>query len=176
MKFTETELKGAFIIDFEKREDERGFFARSFCADEYIEHGMNPTVAQCNFSRSEKKHTLRGFHFQVAGAEEAKSVRCVKGKILDVIIDLRKNSQTYGQHIAVELSAQNYRMLYVPENFAHAFITLEDHCEVFYLVSNFYSLGSERGIRWNDPAFDVNWPTNSPILSEKDATHENFEL
>lgn len=176
MKFIETAIRDAYIIEAEKHQDERGFFTRAFCADEYIMHGLNPTVAQCNLSRSEKKHTLRGFHYQVKGAEEAKSVRCIKGRILDVIIDLRKNSPTFLRHIAVELSADNYRMLYVPENFAHAFITLEDHTEVFYLVSEFYSPGKERGIRWNDPLFRIDWPTDTPILSEKDRNHEDFVI
>ena len=176
MKFIETAIRDAYIIEAEKHHDERGFFTRAFCADEYIMHGLNPTVAQCNLSRSEKKFTLRGFHYQVEGAEEAKSVRCVKGRILDVIIDLRKNSPTFLRHIAVELSADNYRMLYVPENFAHAFITLEDHTEVFYQVSEFYSPGKERGIRWNDPLFRIVWPTDTPILSEKDRNHEDFVI
>ncbi len=176
MKFIETKFGEAYIIEPEKHQDERGFFTRAFCADEYIAHGLNPTVAQCNLSRSEKKHTLRGFHYQAGIAAEAKSVRCVKGRILDVIIDLRKNSPTYLQHLAVELSADNYRMLYVPEHFAHAFITLEDQTEVLYMVSEFYSPENERGIRWNDPLFQIKWPTDTPILSEKDKSHEDFVI
>lgn len=176
MKFIETAIRDAYIIEPEKLQDERGFFTRAFCADEYIMHGLNPTIAQANLSRSDKKYTLRGFHYQSAGAEEAKSVRCIKGRILDVIIDLRKNSPTYLKHISVELSADNHRMLYVPENFAHAFITLEDNTEVFYLVSEFYSPGKEKGIRWNDPLFQIKWPTDQPILSDKDQNHEDFEI
>ncbi|WKN31817.1 dTDP-4-dehydrorhamnose 3,5-epimerase [Porifericola rhodea] len=175
MIFTETKLAGAFIIDLKKIEDERGFFSRAFCAEEYKEHGLNPTVAQANLSRSEKKYTLRGFHYQVEGAEEAKTVRCIKGKILDVIIDLRKDSPTYCQHIAVELSETNHRALYVPEHFAHSFITLEEHSEVYYLVSNFYAPGKEKGIRWNDPHFKIDWPTEYPIVSDKDQNHPDFQ-
>ncbi|MFP4504368.1 MAG: dTDP-4-dehydrorhamnose 3,5-epimerase [Cyclobacteriaceae bacterium] len=175
MIFTETKLAGAFIIDLKKIEDERGFFSRAFCANEYKEHGLNPTVAQANLSRSEQKYTLRGFHYQVEGAEEAKTVRCLKGSILDVIIDLRKDSPTYLQHVAIELSDKNHRALYVPEHFAHAFITLEEACEVYYLVSNFYAPGKERGIRWNDPQFDIDWPTDEPVVSEKDAKHPDFQ-
>lgn len=174
MIFTETKLKGAFIIDLKKIGDHRGFFARAFCQNEYKEHGLNPTVAQANLSRSQEKHTLRGFHYQVDGAEEAKSVRCIKGSILDVIIDLRKDSPTYCEHVAVELSAENHRTLYVPEGFAHSFITLEEDCEVFYLVSEFYAPGKEKGIRWNDPLFNVEWPTDNPVLSEKDANWPDF--
>lgn len=174
MIFTETHLKDAFIIDLDKKGDDRGFFARAFCANEYEEHGLNPNVAQCNMSRSSQKYTLRGFHYQIEGAEEAKSIRCMKGKILDVIIDLRKDSPTYCQHVAVELSEENHRMLYVPESFAHAFITLEEDCEVFYMVSNFYAPGKERGIRWNDPAIGVEWPTDQPVLSEKDQNWPDF--
>lgn len=175
MIFTETKLAGAYIIDLKKIEDERGFFSRAFCANEYKEHGLNPNVAQANLSRSEEKYTLRGFHYQIEGAEEAKTVRCIKGKILDVIIDLRKDSPTYCQHIAVELSEQNHRALYVPEHFAHSFITLEAHSEVYYLVSNFYAPGKERGIRWNDPSFNIDWPTRQPIVSEKDQSHPDFQ-
>jgi dTDP-4-dehydrorhamnose 3,5-epimerase len=174
MIFTETKLKGAFIIDLKKIGDHRGFFARAFCQNEYKEHGLNPTIAQANLSRSQEKYTLRGFHYQIDGAEEAKSVRCIKGTILDVIIDLRKDSPTYCEHVAVELSAENHRVLYVPEGFAHSFITLEEDCEVFYLVSQFYSPGKEKGIRWNDPLFKVEWPTDHPVLSDKDANWPDF--
>lgn len=174
MKFTETELKGAFILDLEKREDPRGFFARTFCANEFKQQGLNPNVAQANMSLSKQKYTLRGMHYQADGAEEAKLIRCTKGSILDVILDLRKNSPTYCQHIKVELTESNYRMLYVPEGFAHGFITLEDNIEVMYLVSQFYTPGRERGIRWDDPLFKIQWPTSNPILSEKDAEHPNY--
>ena len=175
MIFTETKLSGAYIIDLKKLEDERGFFARAFCTDDFEKHGLNPVTAQCNLSRSEKKYTLRGFHYQTGDAQEAKTVRCIRGRILDVIIDVRKDSPTYCQHVAVELSADNYRSLYVPEGFAHSFITLEDRCEVYYHVSQLYTPGQEAGIRWNDPQFDIEWPTDQPILSEKDQHWPDFK-
>jgi dTDP-4-dehydrorhamnose 3,5-epimerase len=174
MIFTETKLKGAFIIELQKREDERGFFARTYCANEFSQHGLSTHMPQSNMSLSKKKNTLRGMHFQVDGAEEAKLIRCTKGAILDVIIDIRKNSPTYCEHISVELTAENYRQLYVPEGFAHGFITLTDDVEVAYQVSQFYTPGKERGIRWNDPLFAIQWPTLSPLVSEKDAEHPDF--
>jgi dTDP-4-dehydrorhamnose 3,5-epimerase len=174
MIFTETKLKGAFIIDLEKREDERGFFARTFCAEEFKKHGLNTYMPQSNMSLSKYKNTIRGMHYQIDGAEEAKLIRCTKGAILDVIIDIRKDSPTYCQYISVELTEKNYRMLYVPEGFAHGFCTLVDNVEVSYQVSQFYTPGKEKGIRWNDPTFGINWPTDNPILSEKDATHPDF--
>lgn len=174
MLFTETKLKGAFIIDLEKRVDERGFFARSFCANEFEKHGLNTVMPQTNMSLSKFKNTIRGMHYQIDGAEEAKLIRCTKGEILDVIIDIRKNSPTYCQHISVELSDENYRMLYVPEGFAHGFLTLTDNVEVNYQVSQFYTPGKEKGIRWNDPLFAINWNIENPIISEKDAIHPDF--
>lgn len=174
MIFTETKLKGAFIIDLEKREDHRGFFARTFCANELKQYGLNPNVAQANMSLSKEKHTLRGMHYQIDGAEEAKLVRCTKGALLDVIIDLRKSSPTYLEHIKVELNENNYKMLYVPEGFAHGFITLVPNVEVTYMVSQFYAPGKEQGIRWNDPLFKIEWPTDKPVLSEKDAEHPDY--
>ena len=127
-------------------------------------------------SLSRPKFTLRGMHYQIDGAEEAKLIRCTKGKILDVIIDIRKNSETFGKHIAVELSEENYEMLYVPEGFAHGFMTLVENCEVSYQVSQFYSPGKERGIRWNDPMFNIQWPSQNPVISEKDAVHPDFKI
>lgn len=174
MIFTETKLKGAFIIDLQKREDERGFFARTYCADEFAKHGLSINMPQSNMSLSKQKGTLRGMHFQVDGAEEAKLIRCTRGAILDVIIDIRKDSATYCEHISVELTDENHRMLYVPEGFAHGFITLVDNVEVAYQVSQFYTPGKEKGIRWNDPLFGIQWPTDSPIISEKDAVHPDY--
>lgn len=174
MLFTETKLKGAFIIDLEKRQDERGFFARTYCADEFAKHGLHTSMPQSNMSLSKFKDTIRGMHYQIDGAEEAKLIRCTKGGILDVIIDIRKSSATYCQHIAVELTEENHRMLYVPEGFAHGFITLTDDVEVSYQVSQFYTPGKEKGIRWNDTVFGIQWTTNSPIVSEKDAVHPDF--
>ncbi len=175
MKFTETKLKGAYIIDLEKREDSRGFFARTFCADEFARVGLKGQWVQGNMSLSKTKYTLRGMHYQTGGAEEAKLIRCTRGSIWDTIIDLRKNSATYCQYISVELTSDNYTMLYVPEGFAHGFITLEDNIEVSYQVSQFFTPGKEKGIRWNDPLFGIKWPSFSPILSEKDAEHPDFE-
>lgn len=174
MLFEKTSLKGAFIVDLNRIEDDRGFFARTFCANEFQEHGLNTEFVQANMSLSREKYTLRGMHYQVEGAEEAKLVRCTKGSILDVIIDIRKDSDTYCQYLSVELTDSNYRMLYVPEGFAHGFITLEDNIEVTYMVSNFYTPGKERGIRWNDPLFGIEWPTASPLLSPKDANHPDY--
>ncbi len=202
MLFTETKLKGAFLIEPEKLEDERGFFARSFCAREFEEHGLNPRVVQCNISYNVRKGTLRGMHYQVAPYEEAKLVRCTTGGIYDVIIDLRPNSNTYCQWIGFELSsprsplptncsplaahssqptahcspltAHCYRMLYVPEGFAHGFLTLQDNTEVFYQMSEFYAPDTARGLRWNDPAFGIEWPLEPAVLSEKDRNYPEF--
>ncbi len=174
MKFTETKLKGAFIIELEPFIDLRGSFARTFCANEFGAHGLNTVLPQSNLSISKPKYTLRGMHYQIDGAEEAKLMRCQKGAILDTIIDIRKDSATYCQHIQVELTDKNNTMLYVPEGFAHGFITLEEDCEVFYQVSEFYTPGKEKGIRWNDPLFGISWPTNQPVLSDKDAIHPDF--
>ena len=174
MKFTETKLKGAFIIELEPFVDLRGSFARTFCAKEFAAHGLNSVMPQSNLSISQPKYTLRGMHFQQDGAEEAKLMRCQKGAILDTIIDIRKDSETYCQHIQVELTDNNNTMLYVPEGFAHGFITLEENCEIFYQVSEFYSPGKESGIRWDDPMFDIEWPSSNPVLSEKDTEQPDF--
>lgn len=174
MIFTETILPQAYIIDLEKREDERGFFARTFCANEFAALGLKSNFVQTNMSLSTQKGTLRGMHYQIDGAEEAKLIRCTRGAILDVIIDIRPHSPTYCRHIQVELSQDNYRMLYVPEGFAHGFLTLTPDVEVTYQVSQFYTPGKEKGIRWNDPLFGIAWPVEHPILSEKDAAHPDF--
>lgn len=174
MKFTETKLKGAFIIELEPFKDLRGSFARTFCANEFGAHGLNTNMPQSNLSISHPKYTLRGMHFQMDGAEEAKLMRCQKGAILDTIIDIRKDSETYCQHVQVELTDKNNTMLYVPEGFAHGFMTLEEDCEVFYQVSQFYTPGKESGIRWNDPLFGISWPTDQPVLSDKDAIHSDY--
>ena len=172
MIFIETELKGAFIIEPEQLEDERGFFARTFDQKEFEAHGLNPRVAQCNISFNRKKGTLRGMHYQIAPYEEAKLVSCSRGAIHDVIIDLRPNSPTLKQWIAVELTAENRRMLYVPEGFAHGFQTLEDNTEVFYQMSEFYHPECAKGVRWDDPAFGIEWPrVEKRIISEKDLCH-----
>lgn len=168
MIFTETKLKGAYIIDIEPVEDERGFFARSWCRKEFIELGLNPSQVQCNISYNKRKGTLRGMHYQAAPHQEAKVVRCTKGIIYDVIVDLRANSETFRQWTGVELSMENRRMLYVPEEFAHGFLTLEDDTEVYYQMSEFYFPECARGIRWDDPLFGILWPVKDPIISDKD--------
>ena len=176
MIFRETKLKGAFIIEIEKREDERGFFGRSWCANEMKEHGLNVNIRQANISFNKAKGTLRGMHYQIAPHQEAKLVRCSRGSIYDVIIDLRKNSPTFKQWIGVELTQDNYKMLYVPEDFAHGFITLEDNCEISYLMSEFYVPGAGATIRWNDPLFNIEWPIVPKVISEKDRFQHNFIL
>ncbi|MGV2829103.1 dTDP-4-dehydrorhamnose 3,5-epimerase [Myxosarcina sp. GI1(2024)] len=168
MKFTETKLQNAFIIDIEPRQDHRGFFARTFCAEEFQEHGLKPVVAQCNMSFNYKRGTLRGMHYQVYPATEAKLIRCIRGAIYDVIIDMRPNSPTYLQHIGVELSADNRRALYVPEMFAHGYQALTDRSEVTYQVTEFYTPGTERGLRYDDPTFEIEWPEPVSEISEKD--------
>jgi dTDP-4-dehydrorhamnose 3,5-epimerase len=175
MQFTETKLKGALILDLEYREDDRGCFARTFCAQEFEAQGLKPTVAQCNLSFNHKAGTLRGMHYQVAPAAETKLVRCVRGAIYDVIIDLRPSSPTYMQHIGVELSEDNRRALYVPELFAHGYQTLTDGAEVSYQVGEFYTPGYERGIRYDDPAFGIEWRSPITVISAKDAAWAPFE-
>jgi dTDP-4-dehydrorhamnose 3,5-epimerase len=170
MKFTETKLKGAFAIDLDERSDNRGFFARTFCMKEFIEHGLKPTVAQCNLSFNHKKGTLRGMHYQSPPATETKLVRCTQGAIYDVIIDMRPDSPTYLSHIGIELSAENRRALYVPDLFAHGYQTLTSEAEVVYQVSEFYTPGYEKGLRYNDPALAIEWPLPVSEISPKDAT------
>lgn len=174
MIFEETFLKGAFVIHLEKVEDERGFFARSYCQKEFENHGLTSQIVQANASYNKKKGTLRGIHYQISPHEETKLVRCTSGAIYDVIIDLRKDSPTYKQWYGIELTAKNHTMLFVPESFGHGFQTLADHTEVTYLVSQFYTPGSERGIRWNDPLFDIRWPIGVQVISSKDAHWEDY--
>ena len=176
MLFTETKLLSAYVIELQKIEDARGFFARTWCQKEFAAYGLNPNVMQCNMSFNPKQGTLRGMHYQVAPYEEAKLVRCIKGAIYDVIIDLRPDSPTFMQWLGIELTADNRKMLYVPEGFAHGFQTLCDNTEVFYQVSQFYQPGAEHGIRWNDPAFGIIWPeTEHRQLSIKDQNWPAFE-
>jgi dTDP-4-dehydrorhamnose 3,5-epimerase len=173
--FKETRLKGAYIIEVECLDDERGFFARTFCQKEFEQHGLNSSVVQCNISYNRKKGTLRGMHYQVAPYGEAKLVTCITGSIYDVIIDLRADSTTYCKWLAVELSARRGRsMLYIPEGFAHGFQTLEDDTEVFYQMSQFYAPEYGRGIKWNDPFFAIQWPDGPRILSERDQGYPDF--
>jgi len=171
MIFTETKLQGAYQIDLELRNDERGFFARSFCQQEFRARGLKTAIAQCNVSFNRLKGTLRGMHFQLAPKAEAKLVRCIRGAIYDVIVDIRPRSATYCSWTAVELTADNCRMLYIPEGFAHGFQTLEDNSEVFYHMFEFYSPEHARGVRWDDPAFAITWPLMKPIISDKDRNY-----
>lgn len=168
MIFTETKLKGAFLIDIERREDSRGFFARAFCQHEFEAHGLKPTIAQANIAYNHKAGTLRGMHFQFPPAAETKLVRCTRGAILDIIVDLRPESSTYLQHIEVELSEDNSRALYVPERFGHGYQVLRDQTETSYQVGEFYSPGSESGLLHNDPRLNLEWPLPVTVISEKD--------
>jgi dTDP-4-dehydrorhamnose 3,5-epimerase len=176
MNFIETELKGAFIIDVQSLEDERGFFMRSWCEKEFKNHGLVSRMVQANISVNKKKGTLRGLHYQVAPFEEAKLMRCTRGAIFDVIIDLQPESPTYKNWLGVELTAKNHKMFYIPEGFAHGYQTLEDDTEVFYQVSQFYSPESERGVNWDDPIFEVEWPiTDDIIISAKDKNWASYQ-
>lgn len=172
--FRETKLPGAFLIELTKAEDERGYFTRTFCRREFEEHGLNPKVAQCGVSFNKRKGVLRGMHFQTPPFAEVKLVRCVAGSIYDVIIDLRPGSATYKQSFAVELSARGQTMLYVPEQFAHGFQTLEDGSAVFYQISQFYSPQHARGVRWDDPAFGIDWPPAERTINERDRSYPDF--
>jgi dTDP-4-dehydrorhamnose 3,5-epimerase len=169
MIFTETKLKGAFIVDLEPRGDDRGFFARSFCQREFEAHGLKTLVAQGNISFNYRKGTVRGLHFQFPPAAETKFVRCSRGAIVDVIVDLRPESPTYLQHVAVELTADNRRGLYVPERFAHGYQVLEDNTETTYQVGEFYTPAAESGLRFSDPALAIAWPLPATDMSEKDS-------
>lgn len=174
MKFTETKLPGAYVIELEPFTDHRGFFARSWCHNEFEAQGLTTRVAQANISFNHKKGTLRGMHYQLPPHGEVKIIRCTRGALYDVIIDLRADSPTYKQWFGIELTADNHKMFYVPENFAHGFITLEDNTEATYQVSEFYTPGAERGLRWNDPVFDITWPTAVTVISDKDANWADF--
>jgi dTDP-4-dehydrorhamnose 3,5-epimerase len=172
--FTETELQGSYVIELDKRKDERGFFARSWCLRELESRGLNSRCVQANISYSLKKGTLRGMHYQIEPYAETKLVRCTRGAIFDVIIDLRPDSSTYKNWIGLELTEKNYRMLYVPHGFAHGFLTLQEDSEVTYQVSQFYHPESERGVRYNDPIFGIQWPMRVRVISEKDKTLPDY--
>jgi dTDP-4-dehydrorhamnose 3,5-epimerase len=174
MIFRETNLKGVYVIELELLEDERGFFARSFCKEEFKEHDLNFCIVQCSLSYNKKRGTLRGMHYQVAPYEETKLVSCIRGAIYDVIIDLRANSSTYCQWFAAELTAENHKMLYVPEGFAHGFQTLADNTTVLYQMSEFYHPECARGVRWDDTAFGVKWPIKNYVISAKDRQFPDF--
>jgi dTDP-4-dehydrorhamnose 3,5-epimerase len=167
--FTETKLRGAFIIDLERREDNRGFFARAFCQNEFSDHGLKPIIAQANIGFNRRRGCLRGMHFQYPPAAETKVVRCTRGAVLDIIVDLRPESRTFLEHISVELTADNHRAIYIPERFAHGYQALEDETETSYQVGEFYTPGSEGGLRYDDPVLGLTWPLPVSEMSEKDA-------
>jgi dTDP-4-dehydrorhamnose 3,5-epimerase len=174
MKFEETSLRGAYLIHLEPIKDERGFFARSWCQDEFEKNGLEGNLTQCSISFNTKKSTLRGMHYQTAPHEETKLVRCTRGAMYDVIVDLRSDSPTFKQWFAAELTAENHLMMYVPKGFAHGLQTLEDNTEAFYQISEKYFPQSAAGVRWNDPAFGIKWPMTKPILSQKDCEYADF--
>lgn len=176
MKFLETPLKDVGIVEIEPIEDSRGLFARSWCKREFESHSLNPELVQCNISFNIKKGILRGMHYQIKPFEEAKLVRCTRGAIFDVIIDLRADSPTFKDWFAVELTDKNRKMLYIPECFAHGFQTLKDNTEVFYQMSEYYSPEHSRGIRWNDPCFSIQWPEDKRIISKRDQQYPDFSL
>jgi dTDP-4-dehydrorhamnose 3,5-epimerase len=177
MIFTPLELAGAFAVDLELREDERGFFARTWSGEDFEAHGLNPAVVQCNLSFNHRRGTLRGLHFQRPPHAEVKLIRCTRGAIFDVIVDLRPESSTYTRWLGVELSADNRRALYVPEGFAHGYQTLVDETETQYQVSRAYAPEAEDGVRWDDPAFAIDWPAaEARIISEKDCAWADYEL
>jgi dTDP-4-dehydrorhamnose 3,5-epimerase len=175
MKFVSTPLEGAYLIELEKRGDDRGFFARAFCEREFSDQGLAPKFVQVNNSLSAFRGTLRGLHYQLAPMAETKLVRCIRGSLWDVILDLREGSATFGQHFAAELSADNRLMMYVPKGFAHGFITLEDDTEAFYFADEFYAPERERGVRWNDPRFGIQWPEEPVVISDKDRDQRDFD-
>ena len=174
MKFSESKLQGCFIIDIEPTLDERGLFARCWCKDEFNNFGLTTELSQCSISFSKSKGTLRGMHYQIEAHAETKIVRCTQGSVFDVIIDLRKQSPTYKHWDSITLSAENHRMLYIPEGIAHGLITLESDTEVFYQISVPYAAEYARGIRWDDPCFNINWPNQPTVISTRDANYPDF--
>lgn len=176
MTFTKVLMKGAFVIDLEPIRDDRGLFARTWCRKEFEAHGLAATWVQSSISVNNRKGTMRGMHYQDAPNEEVKLVRCTAGAIYDVIVDLRPTSPTYCQHVGITLSADNHRAVYIPQQFAHGFLTLEDKSEVSYHMSEFYSPASARGFRWDDPAFKIAWPEPILVISEKDRTWPAFTM
>ena len=176
MIFKHTEIPGAWVIEPEPIEDARGFFARSWCAREAEAHGLRLQTVQCNISYNRRRGTLRGLHLQVPPYAEPKLVRCTAGAIYDVVLDLRPDSEAFLRWVAVELTAENRRMLFVPEGCAHGFQTLVDDTEVFYQMGQFYAPDYARGVRWNDPAFGIRWPVEEPILSERDRNYPDFDV
>jgi dTDP-4-dehydrorhamnose 3,5-epimerase len=172
--FKETPLAGLFVIEPEKIADQRGFFARTWCQRELAAHGLESQLVQCSISFNRKAGTLRGMHYQVAPCEETKIVRCTRGAVFDVVIDLRPHSPTFKRHVAVTLTGENHIILYIPKGFAHGFQTLEDDTEVLYQMSEFYAPEYARGVRWNDPAFAITWPAADRIINERDQSYPDF--
>lgn len=175
MIFRETPLKGAFVVEPERHSDQRGFFARTWCRREFEERGLDPRLAQCNISFNQLRGTLRGMHYQASPFGEAKLVRCTMGAIYDAIIDLRPGSGTYLGHFGEVLTAEDRKMLYIPEGFAHGFLTLQDRTEVHYQMSEFYSPDHARGVRWDDPAFGIRWPGEVAVISDRDRGYPDFK-
>jgi len=175
MRFIETPLKGAMIIELQLKEDERGFFARSWCRDEFHDQGLNTDLVQCNVSFNLMKGTIRGMHYQAEPYPESKVVRCTMGSVYDVIIDLRPDSTTFKNWFGIELSAGNRKALYVPFGFAHGFQTLEDNSELLYQMSEFFHPELARGVRWNDPAFGIQWPHRAGMISSRDQQYPDFD-
>lgn len=174
MIFTALPLSGAYLIEPTRIEDERGFFARTWCAREAEQHGLTPCTAQCSLSYNARRGTLRGMHYQIAPHEEAKLVRCTAGAIYDIAVDLRPDSPTYRQWCAAELTAANHLMLYIPEGFAHGFQALTDNSEVFYQISQFYEPSAARGVRWDDPGLAITWPIDHPVISRRDLSYADM--
>jgi dTDP-4-dehydrorhamnose 3,5-epimerase len=175
MIFEETKIRGVMQVRVNRIADERGFFARSWCRGEFEAAGLDTSLAQCSISYNASKGTLRGMHFQSAPYAESKLVRCTRGAIYDVALDLRADSPTFREWFGVNLTADNRDMLYIPEGCAHGFLSLEDHTEVFYQISEFYHPETARGVRWDDPAFEIVWPANPQLLSDRDRNYPNFE-
>ncbi len=176
MKFNKTKLNDSFVIDLDKREDERGFFARLFCINEFDQNQADRNIVQINNSLSRDKGTLRGIHYQLSPKSETKIVRCIKGSLWDVIVDLRPDSPTFLQWFGETLSAENRRMMFVPKGFGHGFITLVPDTEAIYFVTEYYSPEHERGLRWDDPKIGIEWPIEPVIISEKDRKHKDFDI
>jgi len=174
MKFLALPLKGAFLLEIEPRVDERGLFARTYCEDEFKAHGLPSSFVQCNTSFNASRGILRGLHFQAEPRPEAKLVRCTRGAIFDVIVDLRLDSPTYAKWYGADLTADNRKALFIPVGFAHGFQTLEDNSEVFYQMSEFYDGNLARGVRWNDPSLGISWPILPPTMSDRDARYPDW--
>jgi dTDP-4-dehydrorhamnose 3,5-epimerase len=175
MIFTASPLSGAYLIDIERHADERGFFARSYCAEEFAARGLGPELRQCSVSYNARKGTLRGMHYQCAPHEEHKLVRCTAGAIFDVIVDIRPASSTHRRWFAAELSAENRRSLFIPPGFAHGFLSLTEGAEVYYMISAAHAPESSRGLRWNDPALAIEWPFAPTIIAARDAAYPLLE-